>query len=210
MPQTGTDTKCSDFAQIYLWHITESAEELAQQISGGELLLEEASRMFSSPKRRLEWLATRALLQHTECKGVEILYHSNGAPHLAGSNKHISISHTQDYVAIAIADKPIGIDIEHITRNATRAIIGFLQPQEIEELKLHPTPAEETLRLWTAKEAAFKLAPDLATVLKDIVAQTTQASNNGQHTYRMEYKCGRSATCHTATTNGLVLSCCTF
>lgn len=210
MPQIGTDTKCFDFAQIYLWHITESAEELAQQISGGELLLEEAFRTFSSPKRRLEWLATRALLQQTQCKGVEILYHSNGAPHLADCNKHISISHTQNYVAIAIAGVPVGIDIEHATRNATRAINGFLQPEEIEKLELHSTPTQEALRLWTAKEAAFKLAPNLATVLKDIIAKPTGSGNKEQHTYLIEYKCGRSATCHTITTHGLVLSCCTF
>lgn len=210
MPQITIDTSNIPFAHIYLWKIDESPEELAQLTANGDSMLVEACRMFTSPKRRCEWLATRALLQHTPCKGSEILYHANGAPHLSCGSRHISISHTQGYAAIAIADTPVGVDIEHTSRNATRAIEAFLRPDELGLLNSNPNPAAEALRLWTAKEAAFKLAPQLATVLKDIAAQGCRDDSGNRYSYNIKYRNGTTARCVSTTVDGLVISCAVY
>ena len=208
MPKMEIDTCSLPHAHIYLWQITETPEQLAQLIAGGNELLCKATHLFGSAKRRSEWLATRALLQHTPYKDAEILYHSNGAPYLSCSDKHISISHTQGYAAIAVADRPIGLDIEHPSRNAMRAVNAFLQPQEIERLDKCIEPAGEALRLWTVKEAAFKLHAGEADVLKDISTQPATEENN-THSYRITYRCGSVAQCLSTELCGLVISCCT-
>ena len=105
-------------AEIFFWHIKEGCNELSEYIADNGTLLSEAKRRFKSESRQREWLATRALLHSTQYKGETILYNDNGKPYLAGNNRHISISHTNEYVAIAVSDYPIGIDIERADRNA--------------------------------------------------------------------------------------------
>ena len=205
MPCIETTTAEIPFARIYLWKITETAEELAKLANGGHDLLAVACSKFASPKRRLEWLATRALLQHTPCKDSAILYHSNGKPYLGDSHKHISISHTQGYAAIAVADTPVGIDIELESRSPLAVAQAYLQPQETAALQGSSTPAAEALRLWTVKEAAFKLQAGSTEVLKDIAVEQSAVPG----IYDITYRCGATATAITATAHGLVISCST-
>ena len=182
-------------ADLFFWHIKESCDELSELIADGGMLLAEAQRKFKSTARQREWLATRALLQQTPHKGQDIFYHTNGQPFLTSG--HISISHTNDYVAIAISQLPIGIDIELSTREALPVAKAFLQPQELEELT-----AKEALNLWVTKEAAFKFAPQKATSLKDICV--TKNGNN----YIITYPDGTTAECAIYPLDNIILSLC--
>lgn len=155
-------------AEVFFWHIGESCEQLSELIADNGLLLAESERMFKSLSRQREWLAVRALLKSTPYYNANILYHSCGKPYLSGNGKHISISHTQEYVVIAVSDSPIGIDVEHTGRNAIGAVKAYLQPYEMDMLNLGDNPAEEALFLWSAKEAVFKLLSPSVTVLKEI------------------------------------------
>ena len=155
-------------AEVFFWHIGESCEQLSELIADNGLLLAESERMFKSLSRQREWLAVRALLKSTPYYNANILYHSCGKPYLSGNGKHISISHTQEYVVIAVSDFPIGVDIENINRNALAAVKSYLQPQEAEMLSLSENPTDEALLLWSAKEAVFKLLSPSVTVLKEI------------------------------------------
>ena len=155
-------------AEIFFWHIKEGCNELSEYIADNGTLLSEAKRRFKSESRQREWLATRALLHSTQYKGETILYNDNGKPYLAGNNRHISISHTNEYVAIAVSDYPIGIDIERADRNAYAVAKSFLTAQEINILTQENNPSKEALCLWSAKEAAFKLASENIAILKEI------------------------------------------
>ena len=182
--------------QLYLWRLDEKSEELASIIDNGKRMLAEALSRFKSTKRQQEWLATRALLAQTPYKNLEILYHNNGQPYLSDINRHISISHTQNYVAIAISATPIGIDIEEKGRNAYAAVKAYLQPQK------------EALRLWTVKEAAFKATSGHTALLKEIMAERESCDGN---TTRYGITCidGSKATCLTTETEGFIASFCT-
>lgn len=158
---------CCD-AEIYFWHIEENCDRLSELIDDNGVSLAEAQKRFRSLDRQCEWLATRALLQQTPYKGTKILYHSNGRPYLVCNNKYISISHTRKYVAIAVSDTPVGIDMEDVERNALAIAKSFLQQQEIDSLSVESNPEKEALFLWCVKEAAFKLASEKAVVLKEI------------------------------------------
>jgi phosphopantetheinyl transferase len=195
-------------AEIFFWKIEESITELSDIIADGGMLLSQAQKRFKSTKRQCEWLATRALLMQTPYKKSQILYHSNGQPYLENSNMHISISHTAEFVAVAIADTPIGIDIETKNRNAIAVADAFLQPHEAEMLHVNTDRDKEALRIWTAKEAAFKQFPNRSLILKDITASLQQNSGNTS-LYTITYKDGTTATCRTTEHDILVLSICT-
>ena len=70
-----------------------------------------------------------------------------------------SLSHTRDAVAVAVADKPVGIDIEEIKeRDITALSRRALTEREREELDMAP-PEESLTRfyeIWCKKEAYFK------------------------------------------------------
>lgn len=208
MPQIFPYTNKPDDTELYFWLIGESAEELASLIPGGDSLFAEAHERFKAPKRQCEWLAVRALLQQTPHKGLEILYQNGGKPYFGNSDKHISISHTGNIVAIAIADKETGIDIEIKGRNALAVAAAYLQSQETEAVDGEADRNAEALRLWTAKEAAFKLAPEKAAVLKEILAQPITESTTAGRSYRITFKDGTTALCRVAEEADFILSIC--
>jgi phosphopantetheine--protein transferase-like protein len=164
------------------------------------ILLNEATRRFKSESRQRQWLATRALLRATQYKGETILYHENGKPYFAGNNRHISISHTNEYVAIAVSDYPIGIDIERTDRNAYAVAKSFLTEQEIDILTQENNPSKEALYLWSAKEAAFKLASENIAILKEI------GITKNADSYTVTYPDNSTAKCDCLILDDIVLS----
>ena len=202
MPRIAIDIQPPYNTELFFWKITETAEELSELTYGGQTLLNEAQRKFKSEERRKEWLATRALLQSTPYKKCKIVYGNNGAPMLTDSDRHIGISHTKELVAIAISDTHIGIDIEFGERDALKVAKLFLTEKECGTLDNNK---DEALRLWTTKEAAFKLASENATVLKDIETEF-KGTENGEYIYKIKYTNQKSAICRTYMTNGLFIS----
>lgn len=128
-------------------------------------LLVEASNRFKSKKRINEWLATRLLLQIIEGDEAEIVYEDNGAPKLKDSHKHISISHSGTFVAIALSNERVGLDVQIITDKALRLSSRFLTQEEI--ALLNPSSdVERAIYLWCAKEAVYKYLSKPGTELK--------------------------------------------
>lgn len=208
MPQIHPEIPPLQNVEIYFWHIEENAEELAAQSQTCNRLLPEARERFKAPKRLREWLAVRALLELTPYGNCSIVYRANGQPVLDGCNKHISISHTHGYAAIAFADKPIGIDIESKKRNALALATAFLQTKEIDTLQPNGNEKTEALRLWTAKEAAFKCFPDKSTVLKDITTQPLDG-NSPFMQHLATYRDCTTAICRTVELKEFIISVCT-
>lgn len=189
-------------AEIFFWHIKENCDELSNLIADDGMSLANALKRFKAESRRREWLAVRALLHSTPYKGSDILYHGNGKPFLANNNRHISISHTKEYVAIAVSDYPIGIDVESTARNVFAVAKAFLQPEEMALLDASENPGKEALCLWSAKEAAFKLASESVSVLKEI-GITKNADN-----YIVAYPDGTTAVCDVCLLEDIVVACC--
>lgn len=187
-------------ADIFFWHIKESCEDLSVILADDGLSLAKAQQRFKSVSRQREWLAVRALLQQTPYKNEKILYQGNGKPFFAKCGKHISISHSQCYVAVAVSVSPIGVDIESVNRNALAVASSFLQPHEMEILSTGNSMANDALLLWSAKEAAFKLASDKVSILKEI--GITKNANN----YTIIYPDGVTAKCNVSIFDDFVLA----
>ena len=96
----------------------------------------------------------------------EILRQQRGKPYFAGSeNVHFSVSHSGEYVAVAFAESPVGIDLqqhrsrgyetreEAIARHKKLAS-RYFHPQE--QAYLEKDPWEGFFRIWTAKESFVK------------------------------------------------------
>lgn len=108
----------------------------------------------SNPKRKKEFLGVRHLRNQLKINSP-ILYHSSGRPYFSTNELALSISHTKDFIALANAGFPIGIDIEQKDRDAARIINKFAR--EDEKVLCTDNPKEWYLQLWCAKEAIYKL-----------------------------------------------------
>lgn len=98
--------------------------------------------------------AVAQLLKEHVGPDARVIHDADGAPLLAGSSLHLSISHSHHFAAIALdPDVRIGIDIEEPRLEQLQHVISkFLAPEEL------PQWQNRLLRAWTAKEATFKAA----------------------------------------------------
>lgn len=67
---------------------------------------------------------------------------------------HWSIAHKRSWVAAVIADRPVGIDIEHVAPRKTDLFDEVATAEEWSKLDRRDWPA--FFRIWTAKEATLK------------------------------------------------------
>lgn len=144
-----------DDAQLYVWEITETEQELLASTAVPDDELEELS-FTRSEARRKEKLATRALLNEIFPEKLYLGHHDNGKPFLQNTAMEISISHTERFVAILLhPDEDLGIDIECLNRDFSAVEKKALSEDEIEDL----SDKKRTLQLaiyWCAKEAIYK------------------------------------------------------
>ena len=109
-------------AEICVWEISEDEDELRRlcaPIPSDEL---EDLQITSSPVRRKEKLAVRALLNVMFPEKLYLGHHDNGKPYLQNCAVEISISHCVRLVAIiAHPEESLGIYIESLDRDLSEA-----------------------------------------------------------------------------------------
>lgn len=141
-----------DFA---VWKVEESYEQLVG-ILGDENVVREV-RYIKSDKRRLEIVASRYLFKYLCGDAYETIVHDeNGRPYIKSGSRKISISHTGNYVAVAVSTFDVGIDIETITGRAYRLKSRFLSDTEIGNIDNNNFEVDAVVR-WSAKESVYKV-----------------------------------------------------
>lgn len=91
------------------------------------------------------------------CTAV-IAYGLYGKPYLADYPKaHFNISHSGQYVACSVCDRPVGIDIQEIIPYRSEIAANVCNLAEMTQLGTSAEPAAEFARIWTKKEAFVKL-----------------------------------------------------
>ena len=144
---------------VYTWQLTETVAQLSAGLSLSQREQERLTTLHSEKKQR-EFLAIRHLLQQAQLPTTALSYTPEGKPQLEGS--YISISHSHDFVMIALRSRTIGIDIERCTPRILRLAPRFTPwqaPPDMDEL----TQIQAYTQLWTIKEALYKIA-DLPSV----------------------------------------------
>jgi phosphopantetheinyl transferase len=141
---------------IYVWKIEATFDELAC----GILLTERSQNRLLSMKSELHkrgFLSVRHLLKVAGYSDFDLYYNGNGKPHLT-NGKHISITHSYTFAAIAISDKEVGIDIEK-----NREKIKIIQHKFVnfESGFIHKDDdyIQQLTVIWGAKESLYKIYP---------------------------------------------------
>ena len=132
--------KLDNDAEIGVWQITETEEELKELSSTPTDEMEEISFIRSESLRK-QRLAVRALLNTMFDDKVYLSHHDNGKP----------------YVAVILHEEEnVGIDIESLDRDFSVVEKKALSEDEIEDLE-DEKRNEQLAIYWCAKEAIFKL-----------------------------------------------------
>ena len=142
-------------AVIGVWQITETEEELKELSSTPSDEMEEISFIRSESLRK-QRLAVRALLNTLFDEKVYLSHHDNGKPYIENSVTNISITHTNEYVAVILDDnEDVGIDMESLSRDFSAVEKKALSEDEIEDLD-EDKKNEQLAIYWCAKEAIYK------------------------------------------------------
>jgi len=148
--------KPNNHTTIYVWKIEETLSDLAENTP---LTARSEERMVAmkSDLHKRGFLSVRHLLKAAGFSDFDLFYNDNGKPHLT-NGKHISITHSFTYSAIAISDFAIGIDIEK-----NREKIKIIQHRFVNFEKgfIHKDDdyIEQLTVIWGAKEALYKIYP---------------------------------------------------
>jgi hypothetical protein len=102
-------------------------------------------------KRRWEVYGTKLLFN--ELISNNELTSKKGIPYIKDNEKHISITHTNDLVAMIIADYYCGIDIESQERDASKIKHKFLNIRDFK----NGDDKKEILKTWCMKEVLYKV-----------------------------------------------------
>ena len=93
---------------------------------------------------------------NNQCFDYEIAYNSQGKPYfLLFREIFFNISHSSNYVACVIGDRPVGIDIEKAREGRQNLAKRFFDISEAEWIKECDSD-ERFFRIWTLKEAYGK------------------------------------------------------
>lgn len=138
-----------DNFEIGLWKIEEEISFFESKFSFHPEIKNE--------NKKLQWFATRHLVNEMRGEFSEIEKDATGRPFLKNSTQHISISHTSAFAAAVLSKKfPVGIDLEIVNSKVERIAHKFLRQDEINSI--HPDEKIEKLILyWSAKETLYKL-----------------------------------------------------
>ena len=110
-----------------------------------------ASR-FQNQRRRNEHLAWRRIVRRELGNKVNIGYNDVGAPIVDTPNIYISIAHSAEMVAVAIANERVGVDIEFAERDFSFAANRYMSDAE---QQLSDDIRWQAI-VWCCKEACYK------------------------------------------------------
>lgn len=137
---------------LRLWQVSESIEDLMH--AKGLDRVPEAYTSIKLNKRKREWLGLHWLL-HSHAAPLKLKYAATGKPVL--DEGYISLSHAEDYVALVTSPYPVGIDIQTPTPQLERIKGKFCRGDELEAADFAPNRLAFLTRIWSAKEALFKI-----------------------------------------------------
>ena len=153
--------------QILIWNITESFEQLNQEVQLNEKSQLRLNGMKSEMHQRA-FLSVRKLLALAGYSDFDLEYDEFGKPHLI-NKKHISITHSHHFSAIIVSNEAVGIDIEMQRDIILKIAHKFVNDEELERLQktdLNDYIKKLTVK-WGAKEAIFKIRNEKGISFKD-------------------------------------------
>ena len=141
-----------DEALLMIWQLAESESDMLALCQKAGINPHINAK---NAKRRMESMAELLMLAS---KGLSLSHNEDGKPIVSTNPRysHISISHSGEFVVVALCGKAIGIDIEKVSERIAKVRSHFLRLEEIEAFPAGNLELNTTA--WTAKEALYKAA----------------------------------------------------
>lgn len=112
---------------------------------------------------------------------------------LACGGTYFSVSHTQAHTALAVADVPVGVDIEdRLSPQACFDLAWAWSPSEREELSCREIEERLATEIWTAKEAAGKARGTGLPALPSLITTSSVAATSAHRTIQIVSDVGSS------------------
>lgn len=161
--------KISSDAQVLIWQITESFEDLFDAVVLKDISLIRLNNMKSLSHQK-GFLSIRKLLQEVGYTDEDLFYDETGKPNLI-DGKHISISHSFEFSAIIISNEVAGIDLEMQREKICIIAEKFMET----EFDFLPTARnldfiQKSTVIWGVKEAVFKIENQVGISFKDHIS----------------------------------------
>ncbi len=156
----------SPSTQILVWKITESLEQLCNEVTLNSTNTLRFNGMKSELHQRA-FLSVRKLLQEKGYIDFDLEYDEFGKPYLK-DGKHISISHSHEFSTIIVSDQKVGIDIE-LQRDKIIKIAGKFVDYEFEFLNKQSQEVyiRKLTVIWGIKESIFKIRNEIGISFKE-------------------------------------------
>lgn len=123
----------------------------------------EAFRFLTDRRRSVAaWLLLRRMLAERglDADALEVTENEFGKPSFAPSvGVHFNLSHAGDRVMAAVAESPVGCDVERVAPLCDRVAEACLAPEEVAFIGAHPSGSlrdRAFCRLWVRKESYAK------------------------------------------------------
>ncbi len=138
--------------EIGVWEIEDHTIQLFEQLELTDAEREEVSSM--SERRKKEWISARWLIHKLSgrSKRLKCIKDAYGKPYLEDHSFQISISHSQDKVAVIASPFNVGIDIQERVEKMERLSIKFQHPT----IECWAQSLLDKHILWGAKESMYK------------------------------------------------------
>ncbi|MBO4852621.1 MAG: 4'-phosphopantetheinyl transferase superfamily protein [Schwartzia sp.] len=141
----------------------------------------------AADKSRSLWAELFARWRVAQAAGIQpsevtLDHDEKGAPFCQGRERSISLSHSGPYIAVAVGDAPVGVDVERKRKAPSGVAKRWFRPEEnafLQSLSEEAYPSA-FFRLWTIKEAALKYTGEgLSGGLENVDALRLAAAQDG-------------------------------
>lgn len=166
-------------AQVLIWQITESFEDLFDEVILKDISLIRVNNMKALSHQK-GFLSIRKLLQEIGYTDADLFYDETGKPNLL-DGKMISITHSFEFSAIIVSDQIAGIDLE-MQREKIITIADKFMDTEFEFLPKEKNTAfiQKSTVIWGVKEAVFKIENQPGISFKDHISVFPFEMNEGK------------------------------
>ena len=156
-------------AQVLIWQITETFEDLFDEVFMKDISLIRLNNMKSLSHQK-GFLSIRKLLQEMGYSDKDLFYDETGKPNLL-NGKNISITHSFEFSAIIVSEKVAGIDLE-MQREKIIKIADKFMDTEFDFLPKEKSTdfIQKSTVVWGAKEAIFKIENQVGISFKDHIS----------------------------------------
>ncbi|MGH2667323.1 4'-phosphopantetheinyl transferase family protein [Flavobacterium sp.] len=172
---------------IFLWKITESFEDLFDEVQLKDINLIRLNTMKSELHQR-GFLSVRKLLSHCGYTDFDLIYDQSGKPYLE-DGKHISISHSHEFSTIVLSDQNIGIDLELVKEKVLRIAPRFMDISHLDNLSEQDQMKKATI-IWGIKEAVFKLKNEVGISFTDHIFEDPFLLSDKKGTAKLRFNEG--------------------